>query len=140
VPGFGSGCHPERAVAAVRAISEAAQTRLIALTGARDDLGAELFAGSVAVRFRWAMREQAGTGRRSWRAAPDLATDDLRTDLQGLVAAVRRTGAGPVLAVDLSRGPRLSVVRVLVPGLEAAGPSQGVLAGPRAGRAGEILA
>jgi ribosomal protein S12 methylthiotransferase accessory factor len=79
VPGFGSGCHPDRAVAAVRAISEAAQTRLIALTGARDDLGAELFAGSVAVRFRWAMREQAGTGRRSWRAAPDLATGCRRT-------------------------------------------------------------
>jgi YcaO-like protein with predicted kinase domain len=139
VPGFGSGCHADRAVAATRAITEAAQTRLIAMTGARDDLGDEFFAGSVAVRFRWAMREAPDAGGRDWRQAPTVATDDLRADLRGLVAAVTRAGAGPVLAVNLSREPRLSVLRVLVPGLEAAGPGEGVLAGPRAGRAREIL-
>jgi ribosomal protein S12 methylthiotransferase accessory factor YcaO len=53
-------------------------------------------------------------------------------------AAVARTGCGPVLVVDLSREPGISVVRVLVPGLESDGP--GVLPGARAGRARELLA
>jgi ribosomal protein S12 methylthiotransferase accessory factor len=140
LPGFGSGCHPDRSVAAARAITEAAQTRLIAMTGARDDLSEELFAGSVNVRFRWAMRDTPDAGGRSWHRVPTDATDDLRTDLRALVASVTRAGAGPVLAVDLSREPPLSVVRMLAPGLEAAGPGEGVLAGPRAVRAREILA
>ena len=31
--GFGSGCHPDRGIAALRAITEAAQTRAIAISG-----------------------------------------------------------------------------------------------------------
>ena len=34
----GSGCHPDRAIALARALTEAAQTRLTYITGIRDDL------------------------------------------------------------------------------------------------------
>src|SRR5438128_811065 len=34
----GSGCHPDRAIALIRALTEAAQTRLTYITGIRDDL------------------------------------------------------------------------------------------------------
>ena len=43
-------------------------------------------------------------------------------------------GAGPVLAVDLSREPGLAVIRILVPGLEAGSKADGVL--PAAARPG----
>lgn len=127
--GFGAGCHPDRAVATFRAISEAAQTRVIAMTGTRDDLGPVLFAGATGLRFRWAL-EAGGAGRRDWRAIPSFASDCLRADLAALVARVAAVGAGPVLAVDLGRLPGLSVIRVLVPGLE---PEAG-LPGRRAAR------
>lgn len=131
--GFGAGCHPDPGTAAVRAITEAAQTRLIAMTGARDDLDAALFGGDVALRFRWALRDADGPAPRPWPTA--AASDDIRADLAASVAAVTRAGAGPVLAVDLSREPRIAVVRVLVPGLEATGARPG----RRAARAAEHL-
>jgi ribosomal protein S12 methylthiotransferase accessory factor len=137
--GFGSGCHPDRAIAALRAITEAAQTRAIAITGTRDDLGSELFEAGIGVRFRWALRDE-GTSRRAWRRAPTRASDDLRDDLDAVLAAMARAGCGPVLAVDLSREPGISVLRLLVPGLEAGAPGDGVLPGARAARARELLA
>ncbi len=136
-PGFGAGCHPDAATAAARAVTEAAQTRLIAMTGTRDDLDPALFGGGVALRFRWALRDTGGPAPRPWPVA--TASADIRADLAATVAAVVRAGAGPVLAVDLSREPGLAVVRVLVPGLEPAGPGDGVLPGPRAARPEEHL-
>ncbi len=136
-PGFGAGCHPDAGTAAGRAITEAAQTRLIAMTGTRDDLAPALFAGAVGLRFRWALRETAGPAPRPWPTA--TASDDLRADLAAAVAAVTRAGAGPVLAVDLSREPGLAVIRILVPGLEAASAGDGVLPGRRAARAAEHM-
>lgn len=127
--GFGAGCHPDRSVASFRAISEAAQTRVIAMTGTRDDLGPVLFAGATGLRFRWAL-EAGGAGRRDWRAIPSFATDCLRADLAALLDRVAGAGAGPVLAVDIGRLPGLSVIRVLVPGLE----SEAGLPGRRAAR------
>ncbi len=41
--GLGSGAHPDRAVALARALTEAVQTRMNYITGARDDLKFEEF-------------------------------------------------------------------------------------------------
>lgn len=139
-PGFGSGCHPCRAIAALRAVTEAAQTRLIAITGARDDLGPELFSGTVQARFRWVLDEPGSGGDRPWQATPTLDGECLREDLRAVLAGVMRAGCGPVLAVDLSRERRLSVVRVLVPGLETSAPGIRVLPGRRGAHAAELLA
>ena len=135
--GFGAGCHPDAGAAAVRAITEAAQTRLIALTGTRDDLVPALFGADVSLRFRWALRDAEGPAARPWPAA--AASDDLRRDLAATLAAVARAAAGPVLAVDLSREPGLAVIRVLAPGLEAGSDADGVLPGRRAARAAEHM-
>lgn len=77
-----------------------------------------LFAGATGLRFRWAL-EAGGAGRRDWRAIPSFASDCLRADLAALLGQMAAAGTGPVLAVDLSRLPGLSVIRVLVPGLES---------------------
>jgi len=132
--GFGSGCHPDRGVAALRAITEAAQTRAIAIAGARDDLGPDLYAPGVGVRFRRAMEASGGAPTRPWQALPTASRDCLRADLRAVVAAVADAGCGPVLAVDLSREPRLAVVRLVVPGLEPVAPPGEALPGARAAR------
>ena len=135
--GFGSGCHPDPGVAAVRAITEAAQTRLIAITGTREDLGPEIFTGVTGLRFGWAMRE-AEQPFRDWAALPRLATDCVRADLRAMVAAAARVS--PVIhAVDLGGGPGIAVARVIAPGLEADGSPEDVQRGPRAARAAELL-
>ena len=136
--GFGSGCHADPGVAAVRAITEAAQTRLIAITGTREDLDPEVFGGATALRFRWATRETEGP-LRDWAALPGLATDCLRADLRAVVAATARA-SDAIYAVDLSRGPGIAVARVIVPGLETDGTAQEARPGPRAARAAEYLA
>lgn len=134
--GFGAGCHPDPGVAATRAITEAAQTRLIAITGARDDLGPEIFAGATGLRFRWAVRDTTA-GTRDWAALPSLASPCLRTDLGRVVDAV--AGSVPaVLAVDLTREAGIHVTRVIVPGLEAASAAE-ARPGPRARHAAELL-
>ena len=135
--GFGAGCHPDAGIAAVRAITEAAQTRLIALTGSRDDLDDTLFGGAIALRFRWALRASETPAARPWPVG--TADDDLRRDLARAVAAVARAGAGPVLAVDLSREPGIAVIRILVPGLEPGTAGDGLLPGARAARAAEHM-
>jgi YcaO-like protein with predicted kinase domain len=128
--GFGSGCHPDRGVAVLRAITEAAQTRAIAITGARDDLGPDLYAAGVGLRFRRAIA--AAGASRPWAALPTATRPCLRDDLRAAVAAVGACGCGPVLAVDLSREPGLAVVRLVVPGLEPAAPAGEALEGARA--------
>jgi ribosomal protein S12 methylthiotransferase accessory factor len=133
--GFGAGCHPDPGVAALRAITEAAQTRLIAITGTREDLGPEIFAGVTGLRFRWATRD-TDAPRRDWSALPRLATDCVRADLRAVVAATARA-TDAVYAVDLSRGPGISVVRVIVPGFETGATAEEVTPGPRAARAPE---
>lgn len=135
--GFGSGSHPDPEVAAARAITEAAQTRLIAIAGTRDDLGPAIFAGETGLRFRWAVRDTGGAGR-DWAALPNLAGDCIRADLARVIAATAGVTEA-VFAVDLSHEPGISVVRVIVPWLEAAGPAE-VRPGRRAARAAEVMA
>lgn len=130
--GFGTGCHPDRTVAALRAITEAAQVRVIAIAGAREDLGPDLYAPGVGLRFRRALEATSGPGR-PWSALPSATRACLRDDLRAVVAAVGAAGCGPVLGVALAAEPRLSVVRVVVPGLEAAGDGD-ALPGARAAR------
>ncbi len=43
----GRGCHPSAARAAIRAITEAAQSRLTIIAGARDDFDPELYAAPL---------------------------------------------------------------------------------------------
>ena len=48
----GYGCHPVAARAAIRAITEAAQTRVTAIAGSRDDIDPQVFAADSATSVR----------------------------------------------------------------------------------------
>ncbi len=113
---FGAGCHRDREVALCRAVTEAVQSRVTAISGARDDLDGAVYtrvgdwsAASAAARAGHAV---------SYADAPGGTAGDLLDDLRTVVAAVERlTGVEP-FAVDLSRAEiGIPVVRVVAPGM-----------------------
>ncbi|MBX3157999.1 MAG: YcaO-like family protein [Deltaproteobacteria bacterium] len=112
----GFGAHPEPAVAIARALTEAAQTRLTYIAGARDDF----------FPFDYAKATDPGLLAELWERLaapcdepiafdelPRLAADDLGEALAELVARV----GSSVIAVDLTHPElRVPVVKVIVPG------------------------
>jgi YcaO-like protein with predicted kinase domain len=136
LPAEGQGCHPDRGIALARALTEAAQSRLTAIAGARDDItrsryGASLDAGQVAA---WRERLERGEGRRLFADVPTHAFDAFEDEVAWILDRLRSSGIAEVAAVDLgpADGP-YSVLRVVVPGLEGL-PESGCLPGPRAKR------
>ncbi|MCY1001686.1 YcaO-like family protein [Myxococcus sp. MISCRS1] len=131
----GMGCHPSRAVALLRALTEAAQSRLTRISGARDDLHRKAYEaareGVTAERLRKRLAEEPAV--REFQQAPHHDADTFEEDLAWVLAKVRSVGASQVVAVDLTK-PELGlpVVRVVVPGLETTHEAPGYQPGPRA--------
>ncbi|MBV8370844.1 MAG: YcaO-like family protein [Candidatus Eremiobacteraeota bacterium] len=131
----GDGCHLDRNIALLRALTEAAQSRLTMIAGSRDDLARRAYQPGADVGRRL---EHEGRTRANgdFRAVETLATDDLRDDVVRLLAMLRKAGLEHVIAFDLSR-PDLpfSVVRAIVPGLEGMRTAPNYRPGARAQRA-----
>ena len=125
-PEFGSGCHPSRAIALSRALTEAAQARTTYIAGSRDDFQPALY--SAAARERRlrdcrALLALRGAAR-SFRGVPNFETDDIADDVDWMLRRLARAGMAQALVVDLTIARYgLPVVRVVVPGLE--GPDKG---------------
>lgn len=116
----GVGCHPKRGIALLRAITEAAQARLIYLSGARDNTSKREYALATDPEL---MRRQAavlaGEAGRGFRAAPSFDGDSFDADVAWELDALRSAGIGQAVAVDLTREEfGIPVVRAVVPGLE----------------------
>lgn len=120
----GYGCHPNAEVAALRALLEAAQSRLTFIAGTRDDIPAGHYA-AMRVRLSHPASDSAGEASAGaevdYRDLPGCrAADRLSAaELAGHIAAV--TGWDPI-AVELTR-PDLDVpvVHVFCPGLRLPG-------------------
>ena len=110
----GSGCHPDPAVALSRALTEAIQSRLTYISGARDDLPTLPSAPTAHLLFD-AFAEPPG-GRRL-ADLPDLSGPSVAGDLAGVVERLAALEL-PAFFVDLTR-PELdvSVAFSFVPGL-----------------------
>lgn len=133
LPGIGSGCHPSREVALLRALTEAAQTRLTLISGARDDMGIEHYTRSKdpAAHARL-LRDMAEPGRRDLRTCTTFVGATLNDDVAWELAQLRASGTEQVAIIDLSK-PALGipVVRVVVPGLEGIPEATGYVPGRR---------
>jgi ribosomal protein S12 methylthiotransferase accessory factor len=117
----GAGCHPERAIALTRALTEAAQTRLTYIAGIRDDLLPAEYeeppTADIVDALLDALREESAP--LSFREAPSFAADDLGEDLRRELECLRQEGLARAVAVDLTRPDfGIPVVRVVIPGLE----------------------
>ena len=135
VPGFpqahlGVGAHPDLRVAAARALTEVAQSRACDIQGVREDLAPPIGDGGakgVVVhtrrvrhvdRRRWLHRPSARL--RPWQAIAQHQHDDILSDIELILARLRRAGIEQAAVVDFSPPDSgVAVVRLLIPGLEA---------------------
>lgn len=125
-PEIGSGCHLDPVIALGRAVTEAAQTRLARISGARDDFEPASYDAEARLRRRveangWLARAHRSTY--SWDGIlagfARAVTADLDSDLQVVLAALAEAGLDTAVWVDLSRSEiGLPVGRIVVPGLE----------------------
>ncbi len=123
----GHGCHPIRSVAFVRAVTEAAQSRLTIIHGGRDDLTDReaLFKGWSSARKRaWVARAvgRVSAGKRvPFSRLPDLAAEAATIEASERVLSrqLRSSGFDRVYRVAFcAPDDELQVVRVLVPRME----------------------
>lgn len=116
-PSTGTGCHPRKAVALFRAISEAAQTRSAFIVGAREDIAPDWYAGARGRGGR-AMLDALPhwtAKRRAWGDIPEMEPAESDA-LDWLIARAAAAGARAIVRATLRDGD-LVVVKILAPGL-----------------------
>lgn len=113
----GIGCHPSAARAAVRAITEAAQSRVTSITGARDDFDPNLYdaqlKGDLGIYVRAEPAGRNGTAKASAHVPAD--------NLDFILTRLRLTGVTSAIAVPLHGEEGFAVAKALVPELEHPG-------------------
>jgi ribosomal protein S12 methylthiotransferase accessory factor len=135
-PAHGMGCHPAREVALSRALTEAAQSRLVMIAGSRDDTGRWKYERqqeeAAWLRTRALM---APPGVRLWSEVPTTQLTSVDADLELVLARLKSAGLDEAVVVDLT-DPDLDipVTRVIVPGLEGMYEVEGYRPGPRGRR------
>ena len=115
----GMGCHPDRARALYRALSEAAQSRVTLIAGTREDQPVAVYQRGQRPESRQTLRELAKGAARPFHAAPSRAGPDRTAldDAATCMVALQRAGYQQALTVDCTVDARLPVLRVIVPGL-----------------------
>jgi len=136
----GMGCHPRRGIALLRALTEAAQSRLTAISGSRDDTFRADYDRTRDADALRAMRAVLGSegGRVDFRAVADVDFDSFDADVSWELDRLRRSGVEQAVVVDLSKPEfNLPVVRVVIPGLEPDDSSVAVQSAQAQGSASE---
>ncbi|WP_101786715.1 YcaO-like family protein [Nonomuraea indica] len=115
----GSGCHPRRAIALSRALTEAAQARATVIVGSRDDIGRDRQSWYFDPEQRRAVGDAVrDRPERDYGQTPDLDHGTVNEDLDWLLTRLTTAGIGSAVVVDLTI-PDLGVpvVKAVVPGL-----------------------
>jgi YcaO-like protein with predicted kinase domain len=117
----GLGCHTDGAVALSRALCEAAQSRLCAIAGSRDDMTrastARIRAPLSIERAQRELRRQTPSGV-AFGSIPMRYFDSFDAELEWLSAALLRAFGAEAFAVDIpAAGVPVHVVRVIAAGL-----------------------
>jgi ribosomal protein S12 methylthiotransferase accessory factor YcaO len=112
---IGHGCHPNPVRAAIRAVTEVAQSRLTYISGARDDIFPETFARPLAAETRAYFTAAATSSAIVGSCTPD-GPEALLTHVLGILrdAQIKSAVALPLLRGDFP----FSVVKVFLPQLE----------------------
>jgi YcaO-like protein with predicted kinase domain len=122
-PEYGSGCHPVRSIALLRALTEAAQARNTYISGARDDYMPDWYRSALrnARNGHFQRLFAPASPQRSYAHVPTFESSSIDGDLRWMLARLRMAGLRQVAVVDLTREAiGIPVVRVIVPGLEGA--------------------
>jgi len=117
----GMGCHPCRAIALLRALTEAAQSRLTAISGSRDDISCEEYhhlRNPEVLRQNRALTLANGS-LRHFDDGPTFSGATFDEDVAWELERLRAIGIRSVVVVNLTKPEfNLPVVRVVIPGLE----------------------
>lgn len=116
----GCGAHLDPEVAMIRALTEAAQTRAVAISGTRDDCFASYYT-TFCLRDsnREIARLEAYPATVDARDRRPEATSNFEGDIAAILAKLQHIGRQQAIVINLTPpGWDISVVRVLVPGLE----------------------
>lgn len=127
----GSGCHPDPARAAIRAVTEAAQSRLTAISGARDDFDPDDYRARIALDLRPLVSAEPSAGPRSADAWVEPADY-----IDHITSRLRAVGVASAVVVPIETGERgFAVAKTLVPDLETVPGARRFPLGARALRA-----
>jgi YcaO-like protein with predicted kinase domain len=123
----GSGSHPSRGIALLRALTEAAQTRLTIIAGSRDDLSIATYRrghDQSVVADAINMISATGGGR-DFGDGPSHTGASFHEDVAWELEQLRTINIEQIAVVDLTLPElQIPVVRVVIPGLEGiAGPT-----------------
>jgi ribosomal protein S12 methylthiotransferase accessory factor len=132
--GEGCGCHTSREIALLRALTEAAQSRLTFIAGTRDDTFPEEYARPTEdSALRNLLLRTAASGKRDFRDSPNYETETVDEDVRLELDRLRSVGLDSLVVLDLSH-PRfgIPVIRVIAPGLETGFVWPETRYGPRA--------
>jgi YcaO-like protein with predicted kinase domain len=112
----GCGCHPDPVRSAIRAITEAAQSRLTYISGARDDIHPETFSRPLPEQLKQELDLPPRPYRMTHVARTDLSLAERFAEAIEHLTASRITS---VIAVHLNPGIEdFAVAKMLVPQLE----------------------
>lgn len=118
-PAGGTACHPIRAVAFVRALLEAVQSRVTLIAGARDDLTADDYDGGEQQTTDLILHSLSfGPGPLAWTAVPDCQAVGTEAQLDLLIRVATEASRLPIY-IHRHEAPAegLCVVHALAPGL-----------------------
>jgi YcaO-like protein with predicted kinase domain len=112
---MGSGAHPNAMRAVIRAITEAAQSRMTFVSGARDDIPDDAFTRLCPIDTRACLELVASDDDRAF----EYVEGPVETLLQWVLQKLRTAGISIVAAADLGGSSLpVAVVKVIVPELE----------------------
>jgi len=118
-PVAGNGCHPDRTIALLRAVLEAAQSRCTMIAGAREDLSRAHYRNAARQTGDLLMASLSfGPGPLPWSHVADRRTDTCEQALDTLLEIAAARSSLPVVAfTHAPPHPDLAVVHCLGPGL-----------------------
>jgi putative methanogenesis marker protein 1 len=117
----GAGCHLDPIVAATRALTEAAQSRLDVIGGAREDLDGQAYRRHASYEGMRGMLRNWESGRPEidFDQIPSESTGTTGGDLTRIIGRLDSAGLPLVFATELAPDDLpFSVTKVVVPGLE----------------------
>ncbi|HET7500810.1 MAG TPA: YcaO-like family protein [Kofleriaceae bacterium] len=120
VVNFGTGAHLSPVVAAIRAITEAAESRLTFIHGSREDPKPDAYERGASHEALLAYFTALSPDT-AWSELEDHAGEDLQRDARRVAAALRMLGHAAAYVADLSQDRAgVSAVKVVVPGARRA--------------------
>ena len=130
----GHGCHPDKRIALLRAITEVSQTRAANIQGARDDLRKTKYGeNNTDDKRAWQFMHSSRTVKFS--DIPTYFHRDILEDIRFILSRLAAAGLKNAIVVDLTNHDiGVPVVRVIVPGLETFKITKNKVMGARAKR------